>query len=93
MNLEIREAVAADYESLCVLFDEGDALHRENLPWVFQKPRRAVRERDDVLGLIGDEAVGFFVAQVRDRLVGLICVMIKEPPNSYLCATALCCGG
>jgi ribosomal protein S18 acetylase RimI-like enzyme len=78
MKLNIREAVASDYESLCVLFDEGDALHRENLSWVFQKPRGAVRERDYVLGLIADEAVGFFVAQVRDRLVGLICVLIRE---------------
>ena len=78
MKLNIREAVASDYESLCVLFDEGDALHRENLPWIFQKPGGAVRERDYVLGLIADEAVGFFIAQVRDRLVGLICVMIRE---------------
>jgi len=74
MKLNIREAVASDYESLCVLFDEGDALHRENLPRIFQRPRGAVRERDYVLGLIADEAVGFFVAQVSDRLVGLICV-------------------
>ena len=81
MKLNIREAVASDYESLCVLFDEGDALHRENLPWIFQKPREAVRERDYVLGLIADEAVGFFVAQVGDRLVGSICVMIRESPE------------
>jgi len=81
MKLNIREAVASDYESLCVLFDEGDALHRENLPWIFQKPRGAVRERDYVLGLIADEAVGFFVAQVGDRLAGLICVMIREAPE------------
>jgi len=81
MKLNIREAVASDYASLCVLFDEGDALHRENLPWMFQKPRGAVRERDYVLGLIADEAVGFFVAQVGDRLVGLTCVVIRESPE------------
>ena len=78
MKLSIREAVVSDYDDLCALFDEGDALHRENLPRIFQKPRGAVRGRDYVLGLIADEAVGFFVAQVRDRLVGLICVMIRE---------------
>jgi ribosomal protein S18 acetylase RimI-like enzyme len=81
MKLSIREAVASDYDDLCALFDEGDALHRENLPRIFQKPRGAVRGRDYVLGLIADEAVGFFVAQVRDRLVGLICVMIRESPE------------
>jgi GNAT superfamily N-acetyltransferase len=78
MKLSIREAVASDHDDLCALFDEGDALHRENLPWIFQKPRGAVRERDHVLGLITDEAVGFFVAEVRDRLVGLICTVIRE---------------
>ena len=81
MKLSIREAVASDYDDLCALFDEGDALHRENLPRIFQKPRGAVRGRDYVLGLITDEAVGFFVAQDGDRLVGLICVMIRESPE------------
>jgi GNAT superfamily N-acetyltransferase len=81
MELSIREAVASDYDELCDVFDEGDALHRDNLPRIFQKPRGAVRGRDYVLGLIADEAVGFFVAQVGDRLVGLICVMIKESPE------------
>ncbi len=32
MELHIREAVASDYDDLCVLFKETDALHRENLP-------------------------------------------------------------
>ncbi|UCC87873.1 MAG: GNAT family N-acetyltransferase [Anaerolineales bacterium] len=81
MKLSIREAVATDYDDLCALFDEEDAPHRENLPRIFQKPRGAVRGRDYVLGLIADEAVGFFVAQVGDRLVGLICVMIRESPE------------
>jgi ribosomal protein S18 acetylase RimI-like enzyme len=81
MELSIREAVASDYDELCDVFDEGDALHRENLPRIFRKPRGAVRGRDYVLGLIADEAVGFFVAQVRDRLVGSICVMIRQSPE------------
>ena len=81
MKLTIRAAVASDHDDLCALFDEGDALHRETLPRVFQKPEGAVRSRDYVLGLIADEAAGFFVAQVGDRLVGLICVMIREAPE------------
>ena len=31
--------------------------------------------------MIADEAVGLFVAQVGDRLVGLICIMIRESPQ------------
>ena len=78
MDLTIREAATSDYAGLCALFDEVDALHRENLPWIFQKPRGDARERDYVLGLIADKAVGLFVAHIGDQLVGLICVRIKE---------------
>lgn len=81
MTLTVREAVASDYDDLCALFDEGDALHRENLPRVFRKPQGAIRSREYVLDLISDEAVGFFVAQSGDRLVGLICVAIRESPD------------
>jgi ribosomal protein S18 acetylase RimI-like enzyme len=78
MDSSIRKAVASDYVGLCSLFDEVDALHQESLPQIFQKPRGCVREQDYVLGLIAEEAVGLFVAQIGDRLVGLICVRIKE---------------
>ena len=78
MDLDIRKAAASDYDDLCALFDEGDTLHRKNLPHVFQKPRGPVRDRNYVLGLISDETVGLFVAQVEDHLVGLVCVIIKE---------------
>ena len=81
-KLCIREAVASDYDELCDLYDEGDALHGENLPWIFQKPKQAVRGRDPVLRLVADETVGFFVAQVGDRLAGLICVVVKESPEA-----------
>ena len=81
MRWSIREAVASDYDDLCVLFDEGDTLHREHLPAIFQKPRGGIRDREYVFGLIADENVGLFVAQVGRRLVGLICIMIKASPD------------
>lgn len=81
MELEIREATASDYDDLCTLFDEGDALHRENLPHIFQKPKGPVRGKDYVLGLISDEAVGLFVAQLGDQVVGVVCVVMRESPD------------
>ncbi len=78
MTWSIREAVASDYDDLCVLFDQVDTFHRDNLPAIFQKPRGGVRATEYVLGLIADETVGLFVAQVSSQLVGLICVVIKE---------------
>ena len=79
MKPSICKATASDYDDLCALFDQGDTLHRKSLPQIFQKPSGLVRGRDYVLGLIADESVGLFVAQVEGRLVGLICVMIREP--------------
>jgi shikimate dehydrogenase len=81
MELNIRKAVASDYADLCPLFEEGDALHREHLPHIFQKPSGAVRGREYVLGLIANEAVGFFVAHAENQLVGLICVMLRQSPE------------
>ncbi len=81
MKWNIREAVASDYDELCVLFDQGDTLHREHLPTIFQKPQEDIRDREYVLGLIADETIGLFVAQAGHRLVGLICVMIKASPD------------
>lgn len=80
MELHIREATTADYEALCALFDEGDALHRENLPHVFRKPEGPVRDWEFVLSLIAEEKVGLFVAQAENELAGLICVLVRESP-------------
>ena len=76
----IRKASAADYEALRSLFEEGDALHREHLPHIFQRPQGPARGRDYVLGLIADPDVGLFVAQAEGQLVGLICVLVREAP-------------
>jgi ribosomal protein S18 acetylase RimI-like enzyme len=80
MHLDIRRAAASDFDNLCALFDEGDTLHLENLPHIFKRPRGPVRDRDYVLNLISDEAVGLFVVQIEDQLVGLVCVIIRDSP-------------
>lgn len=80
MELTIREAVAADYAAICSIFEEADALHREHLPHIFQKPPGPVREQEYILGLITDENVGFFLAQVGSQIVGLVCVLAREAP-------------
>jgi ribosomal protein S18 acetylase RimI-like enzyme len=82
MNINVRAAAASDYKKLLAVFEVGDSLHLKNLPHIFRKPEGDVRERDFVLGLISDKSVGFFVAEVGDEIVGLICIMIKESPDA-----------
>jgi len=80
MEISIRKATADDYNSLCKLFNEGDALHRENLPHIFQKPNGAAREKDYYLGLIADENVALLVAEAGGDLVGFVHAIVRDTP-------------
>lgn len=78
MDINIRNATAADYDALCELFDEIDRLHRDHLPHIFQRPSGAVREYDAYAALIADESVALFVAEVGDRLIGFVHAVVRE---------------
>ncbi|GAB4540506.1 MAG: GNAT family N-acetyltransferase [Anaerolineae bacterium] len=80
MEVSIRKATAEDYSPLCELFDETDALHRDNLPHLFQKPNGPVREQDHYWELIADENVGLFVAEIGEKLVGFVHAVIRDAP-------------
>ena len=80
MEINIRKASSDDYNNLCELFDEIDVLHRENLPYLFQKPEGPVREKEYFSELLTDKSVGFFVAEVDKKLVGFVHMIIKDTP-------------
>src|SRR5512138_3445447 len=64
MHILVRRATAEDYDPLCELFDEGDVLHRDHLPHIFQQPGGPAREKDYYLGLLADENVALLVAEL-----------------------------
>lgn len=80
MVTTIRKATSQDYDELCVVMDQIDALHRDNAPHLFQKPTGPVRDRDYILGLLADENVGLFVAEQEGKLVGFVHVVIRDAP-------------
>jgi ribosomal protein S18 acetylase RimI-like enzyme len=80
MEINIRKAVTNDYNLLCGLFDELDALHRNELPHIFQKPGGSVREQDYYSGLIADENVGLFVAETGGKLAGFVHAIVRDTP-------------
>ncbi len=80
MEMSVRKATVDDYNSLCELFDEIDALHRDHLPNIFQKPSEAAREQDYVSGLIADENVALFVAEAGGKLVGFVHAIVRDAP-------------
>ncbi len=79
-EISIRKAIPSDYSALCELFDELDALHRDHLPHMFQKPPGPARDRDYYLELIADEGVGFFVAGSGENILGFVHAAIRETP-------------
>lgn len=80
MEINFRKATAGDYNSLCELFDEIDALHRDNLPHIFQKPGGAAREQEYYAGLIADENVTLLVAEAGGKLVGFVHAVLRDTP-------------
>ena len=80
MTISVRQATTNDYNTLCELFDEIDALHRDNLPHLFQKPSGSVREQEYYSGLIADENVGLFVAEADGKLVGFVHAIVRDTP-------------
>jgi ribosomal protein S18 acetylase RimI-like enzyme len=79
--LTVRAATGADYEALCALFDEVDALHREAAPDVFRAPDGPARARAYVDELLADEATAVFVAAQGEAPVGAVVVMVRDAPD------------
>jgi ribosomal protein S18 acetylase RimI-like enzyme len=80
MKITVREAVLEDFNALCELFDEMDALHRVQLPHLFQKPDGPARDQQAIAELIADAHAALLVADTGGELVGFVHAMLKEPP-------------
>jgi diamine N-acetyltransferase len=80
MAIHVRSATPEDYDGLCAVFDQVDALHREQLPEIFRKPPGPVRERTYLIGLMADEDIGLFVAEVGNQIAGAIQFFVRDTP-------------
>lgn len=78
MTINIRSAQPDDYNDLCELIDAVDVLHRTALPQMFHKPDGPVRDRDYLVGLMGDNDTRLFVAERDGRLLGMVHVVMRE---------------
>jgi ribosomal protein S18 acetylase RimI-like enzyme len=80
MEVRIRRATAQDYEALCEIIEDVDALHREALPSIFRESSGPVRERAYLLGLLADEDHGLFVAEIEGQAAGYVHVTARDAP-------------
>jgi ribosomal protein S18 acetylase RimI-like enzyme len=77
MDPIIRRANAGDYDALCAILSEADALHHEAVPWIFRHNEGPARTREYVDGLLADPAVAVFVAEVDGHAAGMVYVLIR----------------
>jgi diamine N-acetyltransferase len=83
----IRSATPADIPSLLRLFSELDELHRQQFPEMF--PASVSRDAGWLEKTLGEEKIGFFVAEVESELqtlvVGFVRVSdVQTPDNGVL---------
>ena len=81
MDFSIRKATEGDYEDLCALYAEVDALHRDAVPGVFRTPGGPPRTKEFVCGILADESAALFVAESNGRIVGMACARIRQAPE------------
>ena len=70
MQIAIRAATVRDLDELSEIIAEVDALHREQLPHIFQKPQGPPRDRAYMRELLDDDLCGLFVAQATGPALG-----------------------
>lgn len=71
MEIEIREAVISDYESLCEIYAELDEYHRLRHPELFIKPDDYARAKEYISEAVNDSNKALFVAVVDSKVVAL----------------------
>ncbi len=76
----IREAVVADYERVCALFAEVDALHAEHAPWMFRTPLSEPRSGEFFVAQLNNVDVTLLVADAGE-LVGVATVVMRSAPE------------
>jgi len=81
MSFLIHRATLADYDQLCVLFEEGDIYHRDALPRMFCMAPGPARPYDLVADLLEDDEQALFVAESGQGLVGLVAVRLRHAPD------------
>ncbi len=76
--IAVRHAVQGDYEQLCPLLADLDALHRKARPELFREPEGPVRSRKYLSDLIAGPSSTILVAERGRELVGFVIVLLHD---------------
>lgn len=84
MEPVIRKASMQDYEALCALWAEVDALHCEALPQIFQRVHGPARSRFHVERLVSSLDSDILIAETGTNPTGAVTVLMREPADVKL---------
>ncbi len=70
--MNIRTAVENDLDAICILSEQTNAFHLDNLPNVFSIPAISDRDRMFWFEILEDESSVFFVIEDVDKVQGFI---------------------
>lgn len=79
--MRIELAGADDYEGICVVLAEVDALHVEHLPELFAPKPGPVRPRELLVARISGPGSAVLVAREGAEIVGVLEILMKIPTN------------
>jgi ribosomal protein S18 acetylase RimI-like enzyme len=77
--MTIERAVPEDYEGICDVLAEGDAVHEANVRDVFRPKTGPARPREFLLERIAGPGSTILVAREGARIVGVVEVVMKPP--------------
>ncbi|HVH42420.1 MAG TPA: GNAT family N-acetyltransferase [Labilithrix sp.] len=79
--MKIELARTDDYEAICVVLAEVDAIHVEYLPDVFAPKPGPVRPRNILVARISEPGSAVLVAREGAEIVGVLEILMKTPVN------------
>lgn len=81
MDFSLRRATLKDYEELCEVFAEGDALHHEALPHFFRRTEGPARSRQYLSEILANREAALFVAETAGRILGAVHAEVRRTPD------------
>jgi diamine N-acetyltransferase len=80
----IRPATSRDYDGFNLLFRQGDEYHASQQPDRFHPPAEPAREKEYFQGLLKDNSVAVYFAEISGELVGVLILQVREPPPGII---------
>jgi diamine N-acetyltransferase len=81
MKFILRSAAQEDYDSLGMLYAQGDSYHAQALPQIFRPFEGPARYREYFEMILANDSAAIFVAELQGTLVGMIHSEVRSAPD------------